>query len=40
MHHTKVRLKPLNTEFEAIELADVQEGQVQVIAECVEVLEA
>ena len=38
--HTKITLKPLNPEFEAIELTDVQEGQVQVIAECVEVLEA
>jgi SOS-response transcriptional repressor LexA len=37
--HTKITLKPLNTEFEAIELSDVQEGQVGVIAECVEVLD-
>ncbi|HKZ01557.1 MAG TPA: type I restriction enzyme endonuclease domain-containing protein [Pyrinomonadaceae bacterium] len=37
--HAKITLKPLNPEFEAIELADVQEGQMQVIAECVEVLE-
>ncbi|HLA13046.1 MAG TPA: hypothetical protein VJ023_20860 [Pyrinomonadaceae bacterium] len=37
--HTKITLKPFNPEFEAIELADVQEEELQVIAECVEVLE-
>jgi len=37
--HTKITLKPLNPEFEAIELADVQEEELKVIAECVEVLE-
>ncbi len=37
-HHTKITLKPFNAEFEAIELTDVQEGQLQVIAEFIEVL--
>lgn len=37
--HKRISLKPLNSEFEAIELADVQEEELQVIAECVEVLE-
>jgi len=38
--HSRITLKPLNPEFEAIELADLQEGQMRVIAEGVEVLEA
>ncbi len=37
--HTKITLKPLNPEFEAIELADAQEEELRVISECVEVLE-
>jgi SOS-response transcriptional repressor LexA len=36
--HVKITLKPVNPEFEAIELTDAQEGQLQVIAECVDVL--
>jgi SOS-response transcriptional repressor LexA len=36
--HSKITLKPVNPEFEAIELTDAQEGQLQVIAECIEVL--
>jgi len=36
--HSTITLKPVNPEFEPIELTDAQEGQVQVIAECVEVL--
>ena len=37
-HHAKITLKPVNPEFESIELTDAQEGQLQVIAECIEVL--
>jgi type I restriction enzyme, R subunit len=37
--HSKITLKPVNPEFEAIVLTDAQEGQVKVIAECIEVLE-
>jgi phage repressor protein C with HTH and peptisase S24 domain len=37
-HHSKITLKPMNPEFEAIELSDAEEGQVKVIAECIEVL--
>lgn len=37
--HTKITLKPLNPEFEAIELSDAQEEELQLIAEFVEVLE-
>jgi SOS-response transcriptional repressor LexA len=37
-HHAKITLKPINPSFEAIELSDAEEGQVQVIAECIEVL--
>ena len=36
--HSTITLKPLNPEFEAIVLADAQEGQLKVIAECIEVL--
>jgi len=36
--HSKITLKPVNPEFEAIVLTDAQEGQVKVIAECIEVL--
>ncbi len=36
--HSKITLKPVNPEFEAIELTDAQEGELQVIAECIEVL--
>ncbi len=36
--HTTITLRPANSEFAALELTDVQEGQVQVIAECIEVL--
>lgn len=36
--HTKITLKPANPAFEDIELTDAQEGQLQVIAECIEVL--
>jgi hypothetical protein len=36
--HAKITLRPTNAEFEAIEFTDVEEGQVQVIAECLEVL--
>jgi phage repressor protein C with HTH and peptisase S24 domain len=37
--HARIILKPLNPEFEAIELVDMSEDQVSVIAEWVEVLE-
>ncbi len=37
--HTKITLKPHNPEFEAIEFSDVQEEELQLIAEFVEVLE-
>ena len=37
--HARITLKPLHPEFEAIELVGAQEGQVTVIAECVEVLD-
>lgn len=36
--HSTITLKPVNPEFEAIELSDAEEGQVKVIAECIEVL--
>jgi SOS-response transcriptional repressor LexA len=38
--HARITLKPLNPEFEAIELASEQEEEVTVIAELIEVLEA
>ncbi len=37
--HERIRLKPVNPAFEPIELTGADEGQVQVIAECVEVVE-
>jgi hypothetical protein len=37
-HHTKITLKPLNIDFQPIVLTGADEGEVQVIAECVEVL--
>jgi SOS-response transcriptional repressor LexA len=36
--HSKITLKPLNPNFAPIVLTEDLEGQVQVIAECVEVL--
>ena len=36
--HSTITLKPVNPEFEPIEVTDAQEGQVQVVAECIEVL--
>ena len=36
--HTKITLKPINTEYAPIELTEANENQVQVIAECLEVL--
>ena len=37
--HEKIRLKPLNPDFDVIELTGVPEEQLRVIAEFVEVLE-
>jgi SOS-response transcriptional repressor LexA len=37
-HHTKITLRPTNPKFKTIELTDIEEGQVQVVAECIEVL--
>ncbi|MFQ5745281.1 MAG: LexA family protein [Acidobacteriota bacterium] len=37
-HHTEIRLKPENPEFDPIVLAHVPEGEVSVVAELVEVL--
>lgn len=36
--HAKIILKPVNPEFQPIVLTGEEEGQVEVIAECVEVL--
>jgi type I restriction enzyme, R subunit len=36
--HTKITLKPVNPEFSPIEFTDTQENELQVIAECIEVL--
>ena len=36
--HTKITLKPVNTDFEPIVLTGTDEGSLQVIAEVVEVL--
>lgn len=36
--HARISLKPVNPAFQPIEITDADEGQVQVIAECVEVL--
>ena len=38
-HHEKITLKPVNPDFEPIVLAGADEGELQVIAELVEVLE-
>ena len=37
-HHTKITLKPLNRDFAPIVLTGAEEGQLQVVAEVVEVL--
>ncbi len=36
--HSTITLKPVNPEFEPIDVTDAQEGQVRVVAECIEVL--
>ena len=36
--HAKITLRPINPEFEPIVLGGADEGQVQVVAECLEVL--
>jgi len=36
--HARITLKPVNPDFESIVITGVEEGQLQVIAECVEVL--
>jgi SOS-response transcriptional repressor LexA len=36
--HIKITLSPVNPDFETIELNDIEEGQLQVIAECIDVL--
>jgi len=36
--HTKITLKPNNPDFEPIVFTDAEEGELKVIAECVEVL--
>lgn len=36
--HSSIKLKPVNPEFEAIQLTEVEEGKIQVIAEFIEVL--
>jgi len=36
--HAQITLKPVNPDFQPIVLTDVEEGQVQVIAELIEVL--
>jgi type I restriction enzyme R subunit len=36
--HSKITLRPVNPEFEPIELTNAEDGQLQVIAECLEVL--
>ena len=38
--HTKITLKPVNADFEPIVLTGADEGQLQVVAELVEVLRA
>lgn len=38
--HAKVTLRPNNPDFPPIELDSADEGQLQVIAECVEVLDS
>ena len=37
-HHARITLKPVNPYFQPIVLTGAQEGQLQVIAECIEVL--
>lgn len=37
-HHVRIRLKPVNPDFEAIVLTDTDEGQVELVAELAEVL--
>ena len=39
-HHTRITLKPVNPDFEPIVLTGTDEGELQVIAELVEVLES
>ena len=36
--HARITLKPVNPNFQPIELTGAEEGQLQVIAECIEVL--
>jgi hypothetical protein len=36
--HASIRLRPVNPEFDVIELTDSQEEEIHVIAECVDVL--
>ena len=36
--HAKITLKPVNSDFEPIVLTGADEGQLQVVAECLEVL--
>lgn len=36
--HSSIKLKPVNPAFDVIQLTDVSEGKIQVIAECIEVL--
>jgi len=37
-HHVRITLKPLNPDFQPIEITGVEEGELQVVAELVEVL--
>ena len=37
-HHTRITLKPMNPDFQAIEFTDAEEGELQVVAEFIEVL--
>ena len=39
-HHTKITLKPINPDFQPIVIMDAKEGELQVIAECLEVLKS
>jgi SOS-response transcriptional repressor LexA len=39
-HHTKITLKPINPNFQPIVIMDAKEGELQVVAEWVEVLKA
>lgn len=38
--HTKITLKPTNPTYESIVIENAEEGELQVVAECVEVLKA